>query len=238
MRYYRPLCAIAALTFDLDDTLYDNHPVMLRTEQQTLEFVRRYHPQLASIQPGDFQQMRQTLRAENPEIYHDVSKWRHCAVERLMLNAGLHITSARQGAEATMQHFAHWRSQIIISAETHHILAQLADKWPMAVITNGNAEPHLFGLDNYFRFVLRAGPAGRAKPYSDMYQLACEKLALPAAKILHIGDDLTTDVAGALRHGLQSCWINPQHHNLRQQPDCRLLPHIEIQQLAELLRLL
>ncbi|MGQ7189530.1 5-amino-6-(5-phospho-D-ribitylamino)uracil phosphatase YigB, partial [Escherichia sp. HC-CC] len=27
MRFYRPLGRISALTFDLDDTLYDNRPV-------------------------------------------------------------------------------------------------------------------------------------------------------------------------------------------------------------------
>ena len=28
MRFYRPLGRISALTFDLDDTLYDNRPVI------------------------------------------------------------------------------------------------------------------------------------------------------------------------------------------------------------------
>lgn len=36
MRFYRPLGHISALTFDLDDTLYDNRPVILRTEQEAL----------------------------------------------------------------------------------------------------------------------------------------------------------------------------------------------------------
>jgi HAD superfamily hydrolase (TIGR01549 family) len=62
-------------------------------------------------------------------------------------------------------------------------------------ITNGNAQPELFGLSDYFRFVLRAGPDGRSKPFADMYHLAAERLALPLGQILHVGDDLTTDVA-------------------------------------------
>ncbi len=44
MRFYRPLGRIAALTFDLDDTLYDNRPVILRTEQEALAFMQNYHP--------------------------------------------------------------------------------------------------------------------------------------------------------------------------------------------------
>ena len=46
---------------------------------------------------------------------------------------------------------------------------------PLVAITNGNAQPELFGLGDYFEFVLRAGPDGRSKPFSDMYTLAAEK---------------------------------------------------------------
>jgi putative hydrolase of the HAD superfamily len=44
MRFYRPVGLISAITFDLDDTLYDNRPVILRTEQESLLFVQQYHP--------------------------------------------------------------------------------------------------------------------------------------------------------------------------------------------------
>lgn len=36
MRFYRPLGQISALTFDLDDTLYDNRPVIDRTMHESL----------------------------------------------------------------------------------------------------------------------------------------------------------------------------------------------------------
>ncbi|KAB2437818.1 5-amino-6-(5-phospho-D-ribitylamino)uracil phosphatase YigB, partial [Enterobacter hormaechei] len=62
MRFYRPLGQISALTFDLDDTLYDNRPVILRTEQESLAFVQNYHPALKVMQNKDFQQLRQSLR--------------------------------------------------------------------------------------------------------------------------------------------------------------------------------
>lgn len=238
MRCYRPISRVAALTFDLDDTLYDNHPVIARTEQESLDFVRRYHPQLAGLQLDDFRCMRQILREEIPEIYHDVTEWRRLAIERLMWQAGLTASEARQGSQDTMQHFAIWRSRIQISQHTQDLLAMLAKKWPLAVITNGNADPYAFGIGGYFRFILRAGPDGRAKPFNDMYQLACDKLALPAGQVLHIGDDLTTDVAGAIRHGLQACWFNPQGLNLMQIADSRLLPHIEIASLPSLSTLL
>lgn len=60
--FYRPLGQISALTFDLDDTLYDNRPVILRTEQESLAFVQNYHPALKTMQNKDFQKLRQSLR--------------------------------------------------------------------------------------------------------------------------------------------------------------------------------
>lgn len=238
MHFYRPLGPIAALTFDLDDTLYDNRPVIERTELEALNFVQNYHPNLSALKKTDFMRLRQAIRLAEPDIYHDVTEWRRRAVEQAMLDAGLTAQEAEAGAAAAMANFAKWRSRIDVPQETHDTLAILAQKWPLVAITNGNAEPHLFGLDNYFQFVLRAGSHGRAKPFNDMYYLAAEKLNVPLGHILHVGDDLTTDVAGAVRSGLQACWINLRDGDLMQIDDSRLLPHLEISRLASLTALI
>ena len=238
MRFYRPLGQISALTFDLDDTLYDNRQVILRTEQEALAFVQNYHPALKALENKEFHRLRQALRQTEPEIYHDVTEWRRRAVELAMLNAGLTAAEAALGAEASMAHFATWRSRIDVPQETHDTLAALAEKWPLVAITNGNAQPELFGLGDYFEFVLRAGPDGRSKPFNDMYHLAAKRLNVPLGEILHVGDDLTTDVAGAIRCGMQACWIKPENADLMQAFDSRLLPHVEISRLASLTTLI
>jgi putative hydrolase of the HAD superfamily len=71
-----------------------------------------------------------------------------------------------------------------------------------------------------------------------MYHLAAEKLDVPREHILHVGDDLTTDVAGAVRCGMQACWINLRDGDLMQIDDSRLLPHLEISRLASLTALI
>lgn len=238
MHFYRPLGPIAALTFDLDDTLYDNRPVILRTEQESVAFMRNYHPKLSQFDVVEYHRLRLALREAEPDIYHDVTEWRRRAVERAMLDAGLSAEAARVGAAAAMDNFAHWRSAIDVPQETHATLAALAKKWPLVAITNGNAEPHLFGLGDYFRFVLRAGPHGRAKPWGDMFQLAAEKLGVAPGEILHVGDDVTADVGGAIRSGVQACWINLRGGDLMHIDDSRHLPHLEISRLASLASLI
>ena len=68
MRFYRPLGRISALTFDLDDTLYDNRPVILRTEQEALTFVQNYHPALRSFQNEDLQRCARRYGKRNPRF--------------------------------------------------------------------------------------------------------------------------------------------------------------------------
>lgn len=200
--------------------------------------MRSYHPSLSQFDASELNRLRQTLLESEPEIYHDVTEWRRRALELGMINAGLSAALAKTGAEEAMANFAHWRSLVDVPQETHDTLAQLAEKWPLVAITNGNARPELFGLSDYFRFVLRAGPDGRSKPFADMYHLAAERLALPLGQILHVGDDLTTDVAGSIRCGMQACWIKPQGADLMRTADSRLLPHIEISRLASLTSLI
>lgn len=234
MHFYRSLRPVAAMTFDLDDTLYDNHPVIRLTTQHAHAALQAYHPALKDFTPQQYQQVRDRLLAAEPEIYHDVSEWRRRAVEQSMLDVGLSADKAISGAKEVMQVFADWRSRIDVPTETHSTLAALAQRIPLVAITNGNADPHLCGLDRYFRFILRAGPDGRAKPYQDMYHSAAERLQLRPEQILHVGDDLTTDVAGSVRYGMQACWINLRAGNVMHIDDSRLLPTLEISQLASL----
>ena len=234
MHFYRPLRSIAAMTFDLDDTLYDNRQPILRTAQETHAALQAFHPALAGFSPQQYQQVRARLLVSEPDIYHDVTEWRRRACEQAMLDEGIGPGQARSGSYQVMEVFARWRSDIEVPQETHQTLASLAEKIPLVAITNGNADPQRLGLDGYFRFVLRAGPDGRSKPFADMYRRAAQQLALPAAQILHVGDDLTTDVAGALRAGFRACWINLQQGNLMLASDARLLPDLEISRLASL----
>lgn len=238
MHFYRPLGPVKALTFDLDDTLYDNRPVIERTEQEVISFMQQQFTQLAELDHNEFTQVRLDLLEQQPDIYHDVSEWRRRAFEATLIKFGYSQSAATQGAALTMENFCYWRSRIEVPPLTHATLSLLATRYPLVAITNGNAEPKLFGLSDYFQMVLRAGPDGRAKPFGDMYLNAAQRLKLSPEHLLHVGDDLLTDVAGAIRHGLQACWINDRNKNLIYQPNGCLLPHIEISRLDSLCLLL
>lgn len=238
MHFYRPLSRIAALTFDLDDTLYDNGPVIAATEAASLRFLQHYHPRLQQITANEVLKWRLRVRATDPDIYHDVTHWRQVAITRALTERGFSASEAARAADEAMVHFAECRSQIDVPQETHDVLTQLARRWPLVAITNGNADPSRCGLADYFQFTLRAGPDGRSKPYGDMFYNAARQLGVAPGELLHVGDDLTTDVAGAVRAGVQACWINLNDVNLLQHPASRLVPHLAISQLVSLCALI
>lgn len=129
MHFYRPLAPIAAMTFDLDDTLYDNREVIQRTQLESVRFLQDFHPALSAVQASDLQRIREALREQEPEIYHDVTEWRRRAVAQLLLEAGLDAAKASHGAAQAMAHFAYWRSQITPTQETHDTLYALSQRW-------------------------------------------------------------------------------------------------------------
>lgn len=237
MHFYRPLSPIKAITFDLDDTLYDNHPVIDKTEAEVLRFIREYDPRFHHFTNDDIYAFRYLVEEQEPSICHDITRWRWLSTKMMLCHYGYSREDALKGADDIMAHFNYWRNQIHVPESTHQILAQLAQKLPLVAITNGNAEPQACGLGDYFEFVLKAGPDGRSKPFCDMYHLAAQRLNLEPNAILHVGDNLLTDVEGAINSGMQACWINTGDKTLMEEKEVRLLPHVEISKLVSLLSL-
>ncbi|WMY97567.1 MAG: 5-amino-6-(5-phospho-D-ribitylamino)uracil phosphatase YigB [Arsenophonus sp.] len=238
MYIYRKLTPISAITFDLDDTLYDNKPVMDKTEKELLNFIRSYDIRFSTFQFNDFKMYQTIILKKYPDIYHNVTYWRWLAAKLLLLHYGYSYNHAILGANKIISYFLYWRSQINIPKFTHKILSYLSKKIPLAVITNGNANPSVFGLGNYFQFVLQAGKDGRAKPFSDMYYCASQKFNIKIHSILHVGDSLDTDIQGALDSGMQACWLNSRKKILSYNKISNKFPHVEIKCLASLIALI
>lgn len=227
------------ITIDLDNTLYHNDPIIFKAEEKLFSFLKQYHPALSKIKKREYLASRNITRLIDPEIYHDVNHWRWIALERILLQSGLSKHDAELGADSGVEVLLYWRNKIIISNNTYKALSILSSRWPLIAITNGNANPIFCGLQKYFIDVLRSGCNGRAKPYKDMYILASKRLGLSCKYILHIGDDLYTDVKGSIQVGMQSCWMNKYCINsCNFFIDKRWTPHLEISELMSLTCLL
>lgn len=238
MQIYRRINTIKALSFDLDDTLYDNHPVIRKVESEMATWLHTHHPISANYSLQQWKDIKFHLADANPELKHDVTAWRQQQIEQGLKQLGYDDHKAKLAAENGIKHALWLRNQVDVPLETHQTLQALSKVFPLVAITNGNVNVSKIGLDRYFQLVLKAGPNGRAKPYSDMFNTTAQFLNLPPSQILHVGDHPISDIRGAITSGFASCWINMRSRTvIRERQMCRL-PDIEIQDIRDLLKLL
>lgn len=236
MQFYRHLDPINALTFDLDDTLYDNYPVIVRAEQAMFDWLAQLLPQSTMISRDDWLRVKQQLAVVDSSLIHDVSEWRYEALKISLMQLGWRLKDAELAARQGLELVLVERNKVDVPAETHRVLALLSAKLPLVGITNGNVDPQQIGLAKYFSAIYQAGRDGLAKPEADLFERAIRHLGIPAQQILHVGDHLRTDVFGAKQQGLQACWFNDQQRSLTA-TNVTMLPDVEITHLAELLPL-
>ncbi len=238
MKFYRCIAPIKAMTFDLDDTLYDNYPVIVRMERELLSWLQKTHPAVAHMQKSDWLKVKKRVLQQAPELKSDVTLCRLIQLKQGFLDVGYDDIKAQSAATEGLQVALDWRSRFDVPQQSLELLAKLSEKIPLLAITNGNVDLDKVGLTPYFHSVLKAGPDGFAKPATDMFAKAQRILDLPAENILHVGDHIVTDVQGAKLAGFAACWFNGVNNNVVQFPTARTLPDLEIHHLQPLLTLI
>ncbi|WP_045497921.1 5-amino-6-(5-phospho-D-ribitylamino)uracil phosphatase YigB [Vibrio hyugaensis] len=238
MKFYRRIAPVKAMTFDLDDTLYDNYPVIVRMERELLSWLKHHHPAVAHMDKADWFDIKHQVVQEQPELKSDVTLWRLVQLKQAFSQVGYDDEVAHAAAQAAVDVALDWRNRVDVPQQSLDVLAELSQAIPLVVITNGNVDLDRIGLTPYFQQVLKAGPDGSAKPAPDMFSKAQQFLALPSENILHVGDHLVTDVQGAKLSGFGACWFNDMNKNVITHAKTRTLPDIEINDLQSLLALL
>lgn len=228
MQLFKALQPISVLSFDLDDTLYDNKPVIAAAEAAMLQSLAQHAPITRGHDSDFWWQQRRLLAKATPEIRHDMGRWRLLGIEAGLVSLGLSQCEAGEIAEVAYSAFWHERTNISIKPEVKALLTALTSRYQLIAITNGNACIQKMGLGELFEFSLQAGPDGRMKPYPDLFLTAAQRLKVNSNAILHIGDSHRADVLGALNAGCQAAWLD--HY----QQQVNILPHLWLTQLSEL----
>ena len=91
-------------------------------------------------------------------------------------------------------------------------LGALAQRYRLGLASNGSRERQrrklrLLEIGPFFEVVFISGEQGLAKPDPDFFRRLADRLGLPPAACLMIGDDLDLDIAGALAAGMRGCWL-------------------------------
>lgn len=195
---------IRAVTLDLDDTIWPFAPVTRKIDAALRGWMEEHAPGLApTYSQAAVNDAIALVRAERDDLAHDLSGLRREVMRRLLAAAG----EDPELAEPAFAVVYAARQEIELYPEAAAALDRLAALVPMWAITNGNADIGLTGVAHWFGGCVSAESAGVAKPAARPFELACSALGLPPADVLHAGDDLDTDVGGALAAGMQAVWV-------------------------------
>lgn len=196
---------VRAVTLDLDDTLWPFAPIGARIERTLHAWMEAHSPQTAARFPiGEMRALRECVVAEHPQHTHDLSLLRRLTIERALHESGGDVALA----EAAYAIFFAERNRVDFYPDAPDALRRIAARVPVAAVSNGNADLAAIGIDAHFHFQLGAREHGAAKPDASIFHAACDRLGVPHAEVLHVGDHIEMDVLGAARAGLRTCWLD------------------------------
>lgn len=196
---------IAAISFDLDDTLWPFLPCLVRAEGALMAWLIENAPATASVlhSPAALRPYRDRAVEGHPHLKHDLSELRRVAIRTLLGDVGEDVRLA----EAAFEVFFAERLRVELYTDVLPGLARLSRRYPLVALTNGNACIHQAGLTSYFKGSLSAGTLGAAKPEAAAFHAAASLLGVEPFQLLHVGDDWALDVEGALNAGAQAAWM-------------------------------
>lgn len=232
-----------AVFFDLDETLLDDETSYVSSVEAVC---RTLAASLPGLEPA---LLLETYRRESQAYWLEVAErvltgaldgesvrregWR-----RTLLACGCNDASLAGAAAAAYSLYR--RRSYRLFEDAAAALERLHGRLPLVLITNGSSETQwekarVLGIDTCFEAVLISGQCGFAKPDARIFRLALDKLGVAPATVLHVGDSLASDVAGAHNAGIGSVWINRRGHR---RADNEPQPQQEIASLHELLDIL
>lgn len=202
--------SIEVITFDLDNTLWDVEPALLRAEKAQREWLLQHRP--GSIEHHDHASLwefKKSVFKRHPELAHHVSDFRRLTLVELQCIAGYSEAEAREGAEAAFAVFLAERQRVELYAEALEVLEHLASRYKLGALTNGNADIYKTDAAEYFDFAFLAEDVGASKPAPDMFHAALDLTGVSPANVAHVGDNPEHDISGAKAVGFHTVWMNP-----------------------------
>jgi HAD superfamily hydrolase (TIGR01549 family) len=219
---------IKAISLDLDDTLWPVFPTIERAEKVLHQWLVARAPMAAALfsSPEALREIRDYMKANKPELKHDLSAIRRESIRLALYRAGENPLLADEAFEV----FFAERQRVTLFEDARPALEFLSARFPLVSISNGNADLARVGLDTFFRASISAREFGVGKPDPRIFHAAAGAVEVAVEEVVHVGDDTTLDMLGALNAGMQAAWVNRGEalwpHELE--------PHVTLSTLAEL----
>ena len=219
---------IRTITIDLDDTLWEIHPVIRRAEARLFDWIGEHYPRITEMfGPEEFRILRSEVLEEFSDHLHDLTFVRRMVLTRLGEAAGY----GDSHVDAAFEVFDDARNDVTLFPGVRSALKKLGQRFVLVAVTNGNANLEKIGIRELFQDVVSAARAGASKPARRIFDAAVEAGGARAGQTLHVGDDPLRDVHGARDAGLRAVWVN---RNGDDWPDEYHRPDMVVRHIGEL----
>jgi putative hydrolase of the HAD superfamily len=223
---------VQAIIFDLDDTLWEVGPVIVRAEHAMRSFLAERYPRVLELHtPESMRDLRARMARKHPAMRHDFTWLRLESLRHHAREAGY----PESMAEEAFAVFYRARNEVTLFEDVLPALERLHGRFRLFAASNGNADLEAIGLARFFEHALAAREAGMLKPDPRIFTLLLGRAGLAPSQVLHVGDDAFADVEGARRAGLTPVWVNRAGDAW---PLSASPPPLAVQTLAELADLL
>lgn len=207
---------IKIITFDLDDTLWPIRPVIDRAETETYRWLTRNAPKITDqFSHSDMFAFKLALMRKDSSLRHRISDMRRNGYRELALASGYTLSEASELATQAFETFIELRQQVNCFAGVEEMLEELAKNYMLGALTNGNANLKKIPIGRHFDFSISAESLNASKPDQKIFNAALEQASLlngsmvRSNQVVHVGDDLHTDVGGAKQAGFYAVWLRP-----------------------------
>lgn len=199
---------IRLITFDLDNTLWPVDEVIRRADADMRRWLDDQLPGFsAQFSAEDFMRFRQRLVAERPELRPDLSKMRIAVLTAAIAEFGRGEQQAAQIAMDAFEIFIHGRHQVRYFDGAELVLAQLAERYTLAALTNGNADFKRLSIGEHISFGYSSASVGVSKPHPDIFHAALAHAEIDAHQAVHVGDHPIDDIHGAAAVGMRTVQV-------------------------------
>jgi FMN hydrolase / 5-amino-6-(5-phospho-D-ribitylamino)uracil phosphatase len=203
------LSSVRAIAFDLDNTLWDVEPVLVRAEARLYSWLQEHCPRItAHLSAEQMRAARLELARREPHNAHDFTYLRTAALAAHAREHGYPPGTAEQAFEV----FLAARCEVSVLPDVLPGLQRLRARYRLASLSNGNAELARIGIGGLFAVSLNARQIGAAKPDRRCFEHLAQQLGLAPAQLLYVGDDPVLDVEAARAAGFGTVWMNRRAH--------------------------
>ncbi len=205
---------ITVISFDADGTLWDFLKVMRHSLKYVLEAITEIDPESASLLDID-----KMIRIRN-KVANDL-KGIIINLEEVRLRA---FRETLQVIKRPNDELAKYLNEIYLKHRFEDIelyedviptLNALKKKHTLGILSNGNSYPELCGLDEMFQFTVFSQDYGMEKPDPLIFEVALKEANCTKQQVIHIGDSLESDIAGANNAGIKCVWVNRDKKKMR-----------------------